>query len=613
MATFTLRHYLTMGLLTLIALANISSADNIHEIDQTTDALEDNFIFDSNLEITFNDTYSSYSTIIQLDEVNLSRFNRFSLYFMVYTDQEPGENIYLIFTSSIFVVQFDVGSYYQDGTIYVLEQPICLETDHRGNLTLGLEATTQLEHGQNATITLLTNTKITPITVPVIDTEQQDLVLVPSTITLEGYLFGTKKAYVQTVFDAEDNNASVEFQLNFTVSAFTAITKQMSVFLNGNLITDYDFVPGANSFSFAANVSKQNNVLSLQFALGFSDDAITIHSFVLQGVIETSDNQHGTDDNVYKAIPWISSVDAYLDLTPFLPVSSSNEHILDITLVYSCQGSRLYPGITLELWQGTEMLTTESIPSSQQSEEARMFEIHTYTFRYNKDLTLHLTGTGLGSGSIIIWSNTSITIRDIRYFSGKPIDNVYTGANELYADDSIVELEFYDVIYSELDGTFNMSVFLVLTDAHFADTSSSLSVSISVNNHLQGTTLASDNMNIEFNQQIDLIPSYNEISISIKLTGKGSYIKIASFSYVLNTASVGQNPENEGVDQANNLFNVPFFKTPRTIAAGLFVLFDMWLLLGIFLRLYRSRKLRKAKQSETDEFILEIAQLSDMN
>jgi hypothetical protein len=72
----------------------------------------------------------------------------------------------------------------------------------------------------------------------------------------------------------------------------------------------------------------------------------------------------------------------------------------------------------------------------------------------------------------------------------------------------------------------------------------------------------------------------------------------------------------QGVNDSSNPlvpqdeFNIPFFKVPKNIFLGIFVLFDCWLVMGILMRIYRGRKHRKTQKVENDEFILEIAQLS---
>ncbi|MHA1852273.1 MAG: hypothetical protein ACTSUF_02075 [Candidatus Heimdallarchaeaceae archaeon] len=568
-------------------------------------------LFEENVQIAFNETKQTKEYTVNISNVFLSRFNKLTLCFEVVGGQSTEEGIMINFVSSIFESIFIIKQFDQDEQTHSMSQAIILDTTYEGNLEINLIVNIQAEQEQNGTLILLKESKIEALNVPVIDENEQSLEIVPDTIKLQGWMFGIETVSAKTVFDVQEINRELNLTLNYSANDFSAITKSIKILINGEEINEERLEQGENSLNFVYNVSKYNNSIEIVFKIGYSSDFITISSITMEAKLDPEDQENPNIKDAYARIVWMTSLDDSVDLTPLLPSAPANEEIIKVSLVYSCTGSKLYPGITLELWQGISLLKTASIPTEQQSEEKQVIEINTYTIKYQEKLTLKMKGTGFGAGEFIIWNDTEIKVEPIKHFNGERIEALLSNNLTLIAENEINSIEYYDVVYVEKPGEYTIAFLTNILEANYVGLSSSLSVTIYVNDIIIASSLVKENTSVELAPKIDLARDYYELKFSIKLTGTGSEVHFGPIRYVLETFTGKQNPGN---DDGENPFDIPFFKTPKNIAIGLFLLFDIWLLLGIFMRLYRSRKMRKSEQYvENDEFILELAQLSDMN
>ena len=134
----------------------------------------------------------------------------------------------------------------------------------------------------------------------------------------------------------------------------------------------------------------------------------------------------------------------------------------------------------------------------------------------------------------------------------------------------------------------------------------SISLSLFVNDEAISTKSILDEGDVHLVFQVVLNEAFNEIRFSLSILGQGSTLTFENMRYLLKQ---GVNDSNNPLLPQNE-FSIPFFKVPKNIFLGIFVLFDCWLVMGIMMRIYKGRKLRKKQQAENDEYILEIFQLT---
>ena len=133
-----------------------------------------------------------------------------------------------------------------------------------------------------------------------------------------------------------------------------------------------------------------------------------------------------------------------------------------------------------------------------------------------------------------------------------------------------------------------------------------ISLSLYINDIAVATKSITDDGDVHIFFNVELSLGFNKFRFSMSILGQGSTVTFENMRYMLK----------QGINDTNNPllpqeeYNIPFFKVPKNIFLGIFVLFDCWLVMGIMMRIYKGRKMRKKQQAENDEFILEIVQLT---
>jgi hypothetical protein len=164
---------------------------------------------------------------------------------------------------------------------------------------------------------------------------------------------------------------------------------------------------------------------------------------------------------------------------------------------------------------------------------------------------------------------------------------------------------FYDVIYLEDSAVYyscNFSMF-ISSDINF----DSITITVKSGSNIAFTKSIKETGQVEITGDINLYNGYNELRFVITILGQGATVTFQEIEYTIFTPIETGDPTPEN---PTNPLDIPFFKAPENIIVGVFVLFNCWILMGIFLRIYRGRKNRKRYQTENDEYVLEIAQLT---
>ena len=167
-----------------------------------------------------------------------------------------------------------------------------------------------------------------------------------------------------------------------------------------------------------------------------------------------------------------------------------------------------------------------------------------------------------------------------------------------------IALLFYDVIFIENASVEYRNDFLMefsVSDYNF----DSITLTCYVNDIATYTKTFRNPGDVHVSEEITYTEGINELDYILIILGGGSDITIENMRYSLQQITGSEN----GVLPTGGI-DIPFFQLPKNFFLGVFVLFDCWLVMGIMLRIYKGRKLRKSRQTENDEFILEIAQMS---
>ena len=555
-----------------------------------------------NLTYEYNDTAQESTFQLSLTNISLSHFNELELLFKVEGDQSTKSGILILFDLNYTQISFIIERMYQDSNTYRLSKGFALEDELTGNLNITITFQAETSSGENGIITILEDTSIYNLPLISLDEINRDLVIVPSNISLEGELFESKEFTVFTLLNNSFNESYyLSISLSFLAEDFQSFNNLVRFVVNSE---EQDFLTFSkndlNILEANLNLVEGLNELEIIFLFEHSSGIINIKNINASGKLINKDTL-----DIFSIVEWSNNIDETVNLNSFKTMSAENNQILNIIIVCSFEGSIIFTGIDFKLIVGTDIISSGTISASKQTEEKQYLEIETYTSNYQEDLSLKLEATSSGSGTIYIYNSSTILISRIEHLQTQQYSKLLDDFEEITIDSmGSATKKYYDVIY--LDD--NSKLFVVDFSMKFSFEGlffQSISVSLIVNNFgvfskkyiSQGDIIISDTISFD--------EGYNEIELIITASGSDSSVILQNVSYIIN-----QSNEEPVSNPDTDLTEVPFFKTPKNIAIGLFVLFDSWLLMGIILRVYRGHKIKKKHQTENDEFILEIAQLS---
>jgi hypothetical protein len=560
-----------------------------------------------NQKISYEFNDSSVESVQQflLTNLTLSTLNVLNLSFIVEGDKSTSAGIAISFQFQGINVDFVIERISQDNTNRSISKSFFSDHVYNGDTNITVIFSAQAAVGKSGTIRIFSNSEIENLPLITLDESDQGIPLLPADFMFEGEMLGTAEYEVLTVFNCSDNiTHSLELSVNFTTLDFSSFVEELSVSINSQVQDTTTIEPNQdNNLVFTLSLDEGINILTLKFHIEISIDIIQISNLKLAGKLVSNITP---DNQVFQEINWENVIDSTIDISSFRPISIQSANVLNFRLIFSFEGTKIYSGIEFEITQNSISLETGIITASKQSSSQQSIEFSTYTENYNSDLFLHLSATKSGSGTIFLYNVSSISISEIISF------NQETYEKQLVSETVIstpvigaISESFYDVIYLEDSAVYyscNFSMF-ISSDINF----DSITITVKSGNSIAFTKSIRDTGQVEITGDINLYNGYNELRFVITILGQGATVTFQQIEYTIFTPIEAGTPNSEN---PTDPLNIPFFKAPENIIVGVFVLFNCWILMGIFLRIYRGRKNRKRYQTENDEYVLEIAQLT---
>ncbi len=560
-----------------------------------------------NQKISYEFNDSSVESVQQflLTNLTLSTLNVLNLSFIVEGDKSTSAGIAISFQFQGINVDFVIERISQDNTNRSISKSFFSDHVYNGDTNITVIFSAQAAVGKSGTIRIFSNSEIENLPLITLDESDQGIPLLPTDFMFEGEMLGTAEYEVLTVFNCSDNiTHSLELSVNFTTLDFSSFVEELSVSINSQVQDTTTIEPNQdNNLVFTLSLDEGINILTLKFHIEISIDIIQISNLKLAGKLVSNITP---DNQVFQEINWENVIDSTIDISSFRPISIQSANVLNFRLIFSFEGTKIYSGIEFEITQNSISLETGIITASKQSSSQQSIEFSTYTENYNSDLFLHLSATKSGSGTIFLYNVSSISISEIISF------NQETYEKQLVSETVIstpvigaISESFYDVIYLEDSAVYyscNFSMF-ISSDINF----DSITITVKSGNSIAFTKSIRDTGQVEITGDINLYNGYNELRFVITILGQGATVTFQQIEYTIFTPIEAGTPNSEN---PTDPLNIPFFKAPENIIVGVFVLFNCWILMGIFLRIYRGRKNRKRYQTENDEYVLEIAQLT---
>ncbi|NPD90422.1 MAG: hypothetical protein HGN29_17045 [Asgard group archaeon] len=559
-----------------------------------------------NITFEYNETFHESSLNLSLDITSINRFCEIHLYFIVEGDKSLKSDLIVGFEFESETLDFVIENHLQDSFEHELIQGFSLSNKIISNLNLSLNFQGQASYGLSGSITVLAHTSFVNLPISEITESQKSLVITPESMSFAGEILGVKRVYALSVLD---NSFGKDFifllHLSFITNDFFSLKRELRIVVNSEEREFLNFnADEENSIDVELNLDQGINVIVFDFRIEMSIDFIEINNLAIDGyAVEDTSN-----DDVYHEIVWNDSINESVILSPFKPSLNTAEQILNLSICISFEGTKIYDGIAYTVFQGLVQLASGTIQSTAQINEKSFLEIHTYTYNYLDEIEIEFNAQAEGSGVIYIYNTTTINPRSLSHINKQTYQITIEEFIEIETPIiGSVNKEYYDVIFIENDTVgfrTNLSLTISSQDSNFGG----LSIYFIINGELAFSKSIADFDSKEFSERIVLAEGYNEIKIIFSISGNGAIIRLEDIRF-----SLYQSNEDITLEENQEFTDIPLFKSPKTILVGIFVLFDCWLIMGIILRIYRGRKISKKQQTENDEFILEIAQISQDN
>ncbi|MCK4896158.1 MAG: hypothetical protein KAS47_05070, partial [Candidatus Heimdallarchaeota archaeon] len=550
-----------------------------------------------NQELSYEFNDSSVESVQQflLTNLTLSTLNVLNLSFIVEGDKSTSAGISVSFQFQEISIDFIIERIYQDNANHSISQSFFFDHDYNGNTNITVVFFAIASFGKSGTIRISSNSEIQNLPLITLTESDQDIPLLLEDFMFEGEMLGTSEYEVLTVFNCTDNiTYSLELSVNFTTSDFSSFVEELSVSINSQVQDTITIDPNQdNNFVFTLSLEQGINILNLIFHIEISIDVIQISNLKLTGKLVPKINPN---NQVFQEINWENEIDSTIDISSFKPISIQAANILNFQLIFSFEGTKIYSGIDFEITQNGNSLETGTISVSKQSSAQQSIELSTYTEDYNSDLFLHLSATNSGSGTIFLYNTSSIIIFEIIHFNQESYKKQLVSETEISTPViGAISESFYDVVYLEESAVYyscNFSMF-ISSDINF----DSITITIKSGNSIAFTKSIKETGQVEITGDINLYIGYNELTFVITIVGQGATVTFQQIEYTIFTPIETGSP-NPG--NPTDPLSIPFFKAPENIIVGVFVLFNCWILMGIFLRIYRGRKNRRRYQTEND-------------
>ncbi len=564
--------------------------------------------FDQEFVYIYDENEGNQTFNFTLDNLILCEFNALDFNFVVEGDQTDSSGLTIVFDFNSSEVRFDISRAYQDGNVQNVSKAFEYPAYYNGEFNLTIFISGKASNGKSGQIRILAESAVRNLSIIALGIEEKNYDLATEEIMIDSKLSGVTYYTMKTIsFCANNDSYSHNVSLSFETSEFVAFVSSVEITVNSNSYETLSF-DSEESFNehFELPLYQGKNVLELRFGIGISINTVYISDIELKGQLV---EEIVEDDSFLKVISWIAGIDEFVDLSPLKPSSMKDTQILKIEIDYSCEGTVVFPGISYQLFQGMTLLEESEITPNKQLQEKVTLTFDLYTTNYLKDLRIRFYAVTLGEGTIFIYNSTAIAIKEVENFDGQFAERLLIEEDQisLLNQGNLIK-KYYDVIYhtdSIKEFKSNFSLFLEKQSELEYD---SFSVTLRMNGYTLYTELIKEDGLIVIERDIELINSFNEIEFIIQVIGSGYVCNLQDVKYTVSVLD-----EQVDDDNITDSFNVPLFKSPRTIFIGIVVLFDCWLVLGITMRIYKGHKHKKRKLTENDDFILEIMQIDSEN
>ena len=557
-------------------------------------------------DLIFNyiDSFSESTFHFSWLNLNLTYYNKLTINFMIEGDKSSKAGILVSFLINTTIIDFLIEKVHQHSYVYTLERGFYYAFPSVADIDISVTCQGQATYGNSGSLILFANSSISSLTLVDLSENDQSLVVSPNNLLFEGNMVGLKEISAYTAFNNIYNNSYIiDLLISFQSSDFQSFTNEISILYNSVEIDRKSFEENTlNTIDFQFEIPNGITFLEILFSIEVSSDIIEIDDIDCNSkVIENTYSSY----KLY-TFNWINSIDETVNLNVLKPESSVNEHIVNISLYCNFEGTIVLNGINYEIYFGLQEILSGKITVSQQNGEIHLITLYGYTSNYQDDLKIKFNANASGSGIVTIFNNSYIKIQGITHLNAekylKLLEESISFDTPSYGS---ITKNYFDVVFidnSSLTYTLEFLMEFSVSDISFQ----SISLSIYKDDTVVTTKSITNEGDVHFILDIQLHENYNEIRFNLNILGQGATITFENMRYsLLQNTNESNNPL-----IPNDDFNIPFFKVPKNIFLGIFVLFDCWLVMGIMLRIYRGRKLRKKQQAENDEYILEIAQLS---
>lgn len=611
MANIHTRTFIVLMIISIITLEKVHFTDQgmcllTHSFDSSHKQMEGVLSQTLGEELIFNytDSFSESTFLFSIHDLNLTRYNELTLNFYIEGDKSSKAGISAIFEIGSAHVEFLIEKTHQQTAVYSLSRGFTYDIPAVEDVNISATLSGQATYGNSGSLIILANSTILNLdTIDITETEQV-FELTPSFLLFEGNMVGLREISVSSAFNNSFNSSyMVDLTIRFNASDFQSFSNEVILLVDSIEVGRSSFVENSfNEINFQFEASLGFVFLEMAFQINICTEIVEISNIEVTGKVV--ENTLNTD--IFNQFSWNNGIDETVNLTSLKPYSANNEQILNVSLDCSFEGTTVIEGIEFDLYSGSQKIDSGVISVLQQNGEIQSIRILTYSDNYQDDLLLKFSAEATGSGTITIFNSTTILIRDIIHVT----DNEY----ERYLEEHItfptpiygaVTKNYVDIVYIEnttVPYQLELLMELSASDSNFQ----SISLSLFVNDVAISTKSILDEGDVHLVFQVVLNEAFNEIRFSLSILGQGSTLTFENMRYLLKQ---GVNDSNNPLIPQNE-FNIPFFKVPKNIFLGIFVLFDCWLVMGIMMRIYKGRKLRKKQQAENDEFILEIFQLT---
>ncbi len=557
-------------------------------------------------ELIFNytDSFSESTFLLSWSSLNLSIYNEFTINFMIEGDTSSKAGITITIMIDSTEIDFLIEKIHQHPYTYSLSRAFYFENPTIDDFNLSITFAGQATYGNSGSLIILANSSISHLNSVNLAEFEQILDVSPSSLLFEGNMVGLREISAYTALNFSLNSSYlVDLDISFQASDFQSFTNELILLSNSQELARSSFDEDMlNEINFQFEVQEGFVFLQLLFQIEVSSDIIGISNISITA--RAFENAFSQD--IFYQFEWIDIVDETINLDVLKPSSEQNNHVLNISLYCSFEGTTILDGIDYDLYMGIQKVVSGIISVAQQSADIQLIQELTYTDSYQEDLTIEFSAENTGSGTIILYNSSSVGIQNIDHIDNetytKVLEEESTFKTPTYGS---ISKNYYDVIFVENASlSFKMEFLMELTASESAF--QSIALSIYVDDVAITTKSISEEGDVHIIFDVQLNEEFNEIKFTLNILGRGSTITFKNMRFtLLQNTEESPNPlsPEEGID-------IPFFKVPKNIFLGIFVLFDCWLVMGIILRIYKGRKFRKKQLTENDEFILEIVQLS---